>query len=98
MRPCRKQIFTIFRHDGTGEVCEYHDHLLRWHPDAVMARDVAVLHWHWFWPGSHDPSGLSPRGFSRTMHGWLTGIWNVDGPIIVPDVGLRDLSRPFSLP
>ena len=27
----------IRHHDGPGEVCEHHDHLLRWHPDAGQA-------------------------------------------------------------
>ncbi len=90
----------IRHHDAPGEVCEYHDHLLRWHPDAVMARDVAVLHWHWFWPGdaSDTPSEDSPLAvFHAHAPGWLTGIWNVDGPIIVPDVASRSLDR-SSLP
>src|SRR3954465_7953047 len=45
----------IRHHDAPGEVCDHHDHLLRWHPGAGQADDVAVLHWHWFVP----PSGAS---------------------------------------
>ena len=40
----------IRHHDAPGEVCVYHDHLLRWHPSADSAADVAMLHWHWFVP------------------------------------------------
>jgi hypothetical protein len=40
----------IRHHDSAGEVCLYHDHLLRWHPLADSAADVAMLHWHWFAP------------------------------------------------
>lgn len=44
----------IRHHDGPGEVCPHHDHLLRWHPGAGFATDVAVLHWHWFVPMRSD--------------------------------------------
>lgn len=40
----------VRHHDAPGEVCVYHDHLLRWHPSADSAADVAMLHWHWFAP------------------------------------------------
>ncbi len=40
----------IRHHDGPGEVCVYHDHLLRWHPTANSNDDVSLLHWHWFVP------------------------------------------------
>jgi hypothetical protein len=40
----------IRHHDERGEVCVYHDHLLRWHPLADSNDDVALLHWHWFLP------------------------------------------------
>jgi hypothetical protein len=40
----------IRHHDAPGEVCAYHDHLLRWHPAADSAADVTMLHWHWFAP------------------------------------------------
>ncbi len=57
----------IRHHDGQGEVCEHHDHLLRWHPGATLANDVAVLHWHWFLPG---PSGSNPlpEGSGAAVH------------------------------
>jgi hypothetical protein len=40
----------IRHHDGPGERCLYHDHLVRWHPSAEFDEDVALLHWHWFVP------------------------------------------------
>jgi hypothetical protein len=40
----------IRHHDQPGELCVYHDHLLRWHPSADFNDDVALLHWHWFVP------------------------------------------------
>jgi hypothetical protein len=40
----------IRHHDLPGEICGYHDHLLRWHPSADLDDDVSLLHWHWFVP------------------------------------------------
>jgi hypothetical protein len=40
----------IRHHDGPGEICLYHDHLLRWHPSAKTNEDVSLLHWHWVIP------------------------------------------------
>jgi hypothetical protein len=40
----------IRHHDSPGEICVYHDHLLRWHPSAASDDDVTMLHWHWFVP------------------------------------------------
>ena len=40
----------VRHHHARGEVCVYHDHLLRWHPSAGSNDDVALLHWHWFVP------------------------------------------------
>jgi hypothetical protein len=49
---------------GSGEVCAYHDHLLKWHPDAGDDEAVAVLHWHWFVPSNgidhQDENSASP--------------------------------------
>ena len=61
--PWPKVEFHNVRHqDEAGQVCEYHDHLLRWHPDASNGGAVAVLHWHWGWPRApldpeHDGDG-----------------------------------------
>jgi hypothetical protein len=40
----------VRHHDGYGEVCVHHDHLLRWHPSADSNADLTLLHWHWFLP------------------------------------------------
>jgi hypothetical protein len=40
----------VRHHDGPGEVCDHHDHLLRWHPTADSNADLTLLHWHWFLP------------------------------------------------
>src|SRR5207248_8611311 len=49
----------IRHHDAPGEICPFHDHLLRWHPAAASDADVALLHWHWFvplvQPGAYQP-------------------------------------------
>jgi hypothetical protein len=50
----------IRHHDAPGEICVYHDHLLRWHPSADLDDDVTMFHWHWFVPlvepGNHHQS------------------------------------------
>ena len=79
----------VRHHDSPGEVCEHHDHLLRWHPDAGRARDVAILHWHWFLPD--DGTGhLSGPGDGVAIHAHVAG-W--DAPTIEagpPVVGRED--------
>ena len=45
----------VRHHDGAGEVCDHHDHLLRWHPSAESDADVTLLHWHWFLPLLEGP-------------------------------------------
>src|SRR3954471_17505656 len=81
----------IRHHDEPGEVCEHHDHLLRWHPGAGLADDVAVLHWHWFLPLS-DPFNLSPEHPGPTLHAhvidWQVTTWE-DGPRISADTTSR---------
>lgn len=68
----------IRHHDGPGETCEHHDHLLRWHPGASGASDVAVLHWHWFLPTASD--GSSPDGPGLVIHAhlpdWSASPWD----------------------
>jgi hypothetical protein len=95
--------FHNVRHqDGPGQVCEHHDHLLRWHPDAVQAEDVAILHWHWFLPTT---SPLSPghSGDGPAMHAYVSG-WDATspevGPSAVPDSSSKplDLAPPRPLP
>ena len=86
----------IRHHDGAGEVCEYHDHLLRWHPDARSADNVAILHWHWFFPTVPD-DGVPPRDGGSAVHAhtpaWQVSTWD-DGPRISPDLSSRLLGRP----
>lgn len=93
----------IRHHDGSGEVCEYHDHLLRWHPGAGVASDVAVLHWHWFLPS--EPGAEMPEGSGAAIHAHVptSPAPLVDtAPQIVPDPTSRLVAReipcPFDLP
>src|SRR5512142_2405349 len=83
----------IRHHDGPGELCEFHDHLLRWHPSAGVASDVAVLHWHWFLPVT--PGDGAPADDGPALHAnapaWLTGAWDDDGPRISSDTTARAL-------
>ena len=85
----------VRHHDGPGEVCVYHDHLLRWHPWADSADDVAMLHWHWFAPlaepGAGRPGGDDEHrapGSGPALHAHL-GDWPepdwTGGPLIRPD-------------
>jgi hypothetical protein len=86
----------IRHHDAPGEVCEHHDHLLRWHPAAGIADDVAVLHWHWFLPTA-GPFDLSPEHAGSAVHAhvidWQVSTWE-DGPRISADTASR-IAGPF---
>ncbi len=81
----------IRHHDGPGEICLLHDHLLRWHPSAASNEDVALLHWHWFVPlAESDPNqqeGADHRGPVLHAHfsDWPEPDW-LDEPVISPDV------------
>jgi hypothetical protein len=85
----------IRHHDGPGEVCEHHDHLLRWHPGAGSAADVAVLHWHWFLP---QPGGTEPirQDGQPALHAhiadWFASGWS-EAPRLLPDHSSRLLAR-----
>jgi hypothetical protein len=89
----------VRHHDSPGQVCEYHDHLLRWHPDAGLAEDVAVLHWHWYLPTS-DPSGPGHTDNGPAIHAYVSG-WDATspdaGPIVVPDSSSRPIDPPPSI-
>jgi hypothetical protein len=84
----------IRHHDSPGEVCLYHDHLLRWHPTADSAADVTLLHWHWFAPlvepGAGRPGGGEHRapGSGPALHAHL-GDWPepdwTGTPLVRPD-------------
>jgi len=67
--PLPQADFHIIRHHhGAGETCPQHDHLLRWHPQADEAEDVAVFHWHWFLPHSLDSALSADRGEAPVLH------------------------------
>lgn len=58
----------IRHHDGPGEICEHHDHLIKLHPQAALASDVAVLHWHWLAPTFPDPGDSAANPAGPTIH------------------------------
>jgi hypothetical protein len=85
----------IRHHDAPGEVCLYHDHLLRWHPQAGSNEDVALLHWHWFLPlvspgsqdGGADSEHHSPRSgpaIHAHLGDWAEPDWS-GAPVIRPE-------------
>jgi hypothetical protein len=85
----------IRHHDAPGEVCLYHDHLLRWHPTADSAADVSMLHWHWFVPlvepGAQGPGGDDEHrapGSGPALHAhlgdWPEPDWS-GTPLVRPD-------------
>jgi hypothetical protein len=86
----------VRHHDGPGEVCSYHDHLLRWHPDAGTSEDVAILHWHWFVPTPGMPAS-DPARQGPAMHAhladWLAPTWD-GGPQLKPADRPRPLDQP----
>jgi hypothetical protein len=92
----------IRHHDGPGEVCEHHDHLLRWHPGAGVARDVAVLHWHWFFPATDGTEpALDPGSPGSAVHAhtpdWSACPWDV-GPQLTAAAAARLDPRPAAGP
>ena len=98
--PWPKVEFHNVRHqDAPGQVCEYHDHLLRWHPDASGAEDVPVLHWHWAWP-PREPADPGHAGDDLRLHASLPDEVIPDsgsGPMIVADSPSRSLAPPATL-
>ncbi|AGA31378.1 hypothetical protein [Singulisphaera acidiphila] len=86
----------IRHHDAPGEVCDHHDHLLRWHPAAGNAQDVATLHWHWFLPTEDGTGPLPSDEQGPALHAhvadWLATTWD-DGPRFVPDTHSQLLVR-----
>jgi hypothetical protein len=94
----------IRHHDAPGEVCEFHDHLLRWHPGAGLASDVSVLHWHWFLPSVPDadgPSRSTDDGPAIHAHviDWQAVSWevapNIAARTIDSDTLVRSIARPL---
>ena len=98
------EFHNVRHHDAPGQVCEYHDHLLRWHPDAGSAEDVAVLHWHWAWPSkapSESESGSGHNGDGPRLHAHLLddALPASDlQPMIVADTSARSLAPPVAAP
>jgi hypothetical protein len=93
----------IRHHDAPGEICVYHDHLLRWHPAADHDDDVSVLHWHWFVPSvelgnPQRPSSDDQKtpGSAPAMHAhigeWLQGADWRNEPVLEPGAGGRVLT------
>jgi|SRR5579864_5975817 len=85
----------IRHHDGPGEVCRLHEHLLRWHPGAQQADDIAVLHWHWFLPSQDRPGSADGQtaGLHAAVPDWSALTWD-DAPQIAPDAPSRFCGRP----
>ncbi len=92
----------VRHHDRPGELCEHHDHLLRWHPDAGRAADVAILHWHWVVP-DRSPLADDHAGPGPILHAHVDG-WDLasieSAPRALPDPASRPLEpappRPLS--
>lgn len=87
----RADFHNVRHHDGPGQVCEFHDHLLRWHPNSGLAEDVAILHWHWVAPSTNPDDGKH-SGDRPTIHahadGWEAMAPDVS-PLVVPDTASR---------
>jgi hypothetical protein len=86
----------VRHHDGPGEICLHHDHLLRWHPSAESNDDVSLLHWHWFVPiielgnpnqpaddDDHHP-GSGPALHAHVGDGLRPDDWRSE-PVLGPD-------------
>lgn len=84
----------VRHHDGPGQVCEHHDHLLRWHPDASQAEDVAILHWHWFLPTSAPGDDAAHSGDGLMMHAYVGG-WDAPSPEVGPSAVPDRSSKPL---
>ena len=90
------EFHNVRHHDAPGQVCEHHDHLLRWHPNSTSAEDVAVLHWHWAWP-SDSPSQLGHEGEGLRLHAHMpdpTLPAVESSPVIVVDASARLIMPP----
>jgi hypothetical protein len=89
----------VRHHDAPGEVCEHHDHLLRWHPQATGAEDVSILHWHWFLPTATGLD-LSGAGESLAIHAhvadWDAPTLQVGHPVVSQvSVRIHDTAKPI---
>lgn len=97
----RVEFHNVRHHDAPGQVCEYHDHLLRWHADASEADDVPVLHWHWGWLGQGEDDA-SHLGQTPRLHAFQVpdSPTSVDpGPAVVADPSQKGtVAPPFPSP
>ena len=95
---CRRPTTTTYGITmASGEICPHHDHLLRWHPTAGQADDVAVVHWHWIIPqtgdsgdnsGSENDNPLAPRSAAPARLSSRLSRAGLDGdPVIVRTAG-----------
>jgi hypothetical protein len=85
----------VRHHDGPGEICAHHDHLLRWHPSAGTSADLSLLHWHWFLPllepanpherpdDDHHRPGSGPALHAHVGDGLVPDDWRGE-PVIEP--------------
>jgi hypothetical protein len=93
----------IRHHDAPGEICAFHDHLLRWHPSADFDDDVALLHWHWFLPvmelgdqhlrpsDDHHRPGSGPAMHAHVGDWLQPDDWRAE-PVMQPQVRGRSLA------
>ncbi len=88
----RADFHNIRHHDGPGEVCGVHEHLLRWHPDAGQAEDVALLHWHWV--PADAPFGPEPAPTARLVAPDGMGMAFDEAPRWAPAPAPRLVDRP----
>ena len=85
----------VRHHDAPGEVCEHHDHLLLWHPDAGLASDVAMLHWHWFLPESGQADPRDGAAIHAHVAGWDAPTIEAGPPVVAREAGqFRDVAPP----
>ena len=97
----RVEFHNVRHHDAPGQVCEYHDHLLRWHPDARGAADVPILHWHWAWPEPDaGPADSGHDGVGPRLHAHLADEVAADArttPAVVADAPPRAPVPPLGI-
>jgi hypothetical protein len=93
--PLPQADFHVIRHqDAPGQICEHHDHLLRWHSGTTAAVDVAVLHWHWIAPPAALGDSHSTPGPKIHAH---TDDWLAPSPDPGPPIVRDNSSRPLDL-
>ena len=93
----RADYHNIRHHDGPGESCPFHDHLLRWHPDSGSgsgaAEDVAVLHWHWAPPTTALSDNADLPSARAQVQDWPGVTWD-DAPHLASPAPVRWMDTP----